>query len=231
MRIGLLACDFTPDEYLSVAGQYIDMFSVLFVEHEVTIVPYDAYQSRLPAAIDECDGYIISGSRSSVYEDQQWIDELERFIREAVGANVPMFGVCFGLHAMAEALGGTVEEFDGGWGGGVRTMIVNDQRHWMAEAADSVSLIVSHQDQIVALPEGAIRLGSSAHCENFLIEFTPRHVGIQGHPEIQVPFAEAIYRNYRETRGQIADEALTTLDRPTDSAQVVDWIWSLLSAQ
>jgi len=231
MRIGLLVCDFTPDEYLSVTGQYIDMFSVLFVEHDVAIVPYDAYRNELPKAVDECDGYIVSGSRSGVYEDEQWISDLEQFIRDAVAANVPMVGVCFGLHAMAEALGGTVEEFDGGWGGGVRTMTVSDQRAWMTGTAGSVSLIVSHQDQVIKLPEGAIRLGSTSYCENFLVEFTSRHVGIQGHPEIQVPFAEAIYRSYRETRGQIADEALATLDRPTDSARVVDWMWNLLSAQ
>jgi len=229
MRIGLLLSDFMPDEFRPVAGEYIDMFSGMLADHDVTLVPYDAYRQELPGTAGECDAYIISGSRSAVYQGDRWINDLKAFIREVVAEDVPMFGVCFGLQAMAEALGGTVEEFDGGWGGGVRTMRVSQQRPWMIEKSETVSLIMSHQDQVVALPERAVRLGSSRHCENFLVEFTPNHVGIQGHPEFTVPFAEAIYDSYRTTRGQAADEAITSLDRPTDSAVVVDWIRELLN--
>ena len=228
MRIGLLLSDFMPDEYLPISGEYVDMFAAMFSDHDVTLIPYDAYSRQLPATVNECDGYIISGSRSSVNDDEQWIEELKQVIREAVAADVPMFGVCFGLQAMAEALGGNVEEFAGGWGGGVSTMIIDEPRSWMAGAPASVSLIMSHEDQVVALPPGATRLGSSDHCENFLIEFAPRHVGIQGHPEFQTAFAEAIYRNYRDTRGQAADDAIATLNRPTDALLVARWMHLIL---
>lgn len=228
MRIGLLFSDFMPDEYLPIAGEYIDMYSVMFADHDVTLVPFDAYRQQLPGRVDDCDGYIISGSRSAVYDDDQWISELKEFIREAVQADVPMFGVCFGLQAMADALGGAVEKSEGGWGGGVKTMNVDDSRPWMTGDTDSISLIMSHDDQVIALPEGAIRLGSSAHCENFLVEFTPRHVGIQGHPEFRPPFAEAIYRNYRETRGAAADDAIASLGQATDAPLVAAWIRNVL---
>ncbi len=228
MRIGLLLCDFMPDELLPIAGEYVDMFSTMLTDHDVTLIPYDAYRQQLPDTVSTCDGYIITGSRSAVYDDEQWIDDLKAFIREVVDADVPMFGVCFGLQAMATALGGVVEEFDGGWGGGVHTMTVSESRTWMPDASDVVSLIMSHQDQVVALPEGATRLGSSAHCENFLVEFTPRHVGIQGHPEFPPPFAEAIYRSYQDIRGAAADDALASLDTPTDSSRVAEWVLAIL---
>lgn len=217
-----------PDEYLPIVGGYIDMFSAMLADQDVTLVPYDAYRQQLPDTVTACDGYIISGSRSAVYDDGQWISDLKSFIREAVDADVPMFGVCFGLQAIATALGGTVEPFDGGWIGGVRTMTVSERRSWMPAGSDSVSLIMSHQDQVMTLPDGATRLGSSNHCENFLVEFTPNHVGIQGHPEIRPPLAEAIYRDYRETRGAAADAALALLDQPTDAPLVVEWIRNIL---
>lgn len=229
LRVGLLLTDSVPADYLAISGEYVDMFEALFVDRDVTIVPYRANDRRLPDAVDECDGYLISGSRSSVYDQELWIDELKQFIRDAVARDVPIFGVCFGLQAMAEALGGNVEEFAGGWCGGVVTMTVDTPRSWMAPRQGDVSLIVSHKDQIVTLPAGATRLGSSSRCENFLVEFTPRHVGIQGHPELSPAFAAAVYRSRREKEGTAADDALATLGRPTDVPQVVEWMWNVIS--
>ena len=65
---------------------------------------------------------------------------------------------------------------------------------------------------------------------NYLVEFGPRHVGIQGHPEFRPTFAEAIYRSYRDRRGSLADDALASLDRPTDTPIVVDWMLNVLES-
>lgn len=230
MRIGLLLTDFVPDEYLEFGGEYVDLFAAMFVDQDVALVPYDTYRRELPDAVDECDGYLISGSRSSVLDDEPWIAEFKQFIRAAVAADVPMFGVCFGLQAMAEALGGSVEQFSGGWGGGVSTMTVDERRSWMGGESTSVSLIMSHGDQVVELPEGATCLGSSDRCENFLVEFTPRHVGIQGHPELLRSFAAAVYEDRRDKEGEAADQALATLDQRTDERLVAGWILNVLES-
>jgi GMP synthase-like glutamine amidotransferase len=224
MRIGLLLCDFMPDEYAAVAGSYEEMFSTLFSGCDVALIPFEAYDGQLPNDPTECDGYIISGSRASVYDDERWIRNLERFIRETADHSVPVFGVCFGLQVMAQAFGGAVEKASGGWGGGVRTMVVGERREWMADDTEAVSLIMSHEDQVVALSTGASALGSSDHCANFLVEFTPRHIGIQGHPEFEPPFAEAVYANRSDVYGGLVDEALVSLGQPTDSETVVSWI-------
>lgn len=217
------------DEHLPIAGEYIEMFSAMFSDHEVTLAPFDAYRMQLPETVDACDGYVISGSRSGAYDDKRWIGELMAFIREAVREDVPMVGVCFGHQVMAAALGGTVERFDGGWGGGVRTMTVTSSRPWMSGSPEKLSLIMSHDDQVTKLPDGANLIGSSDHCENFLVEFTPHHVGIQGHPEFSRPFAAAIYNGCRETRGAAADDALATLAHPTDASLVAGWIHNVIA--
>ena len=224
MRIGLLLCDSMPDEYLPIAGKYVAMFSGMFHNRAVTMTPFDAHRGELPDSPLECDGYVISGSRASVYEDEQWIRELEAFIRDSVNASAPIFGVCFGLQVMATALGGTVEKFHGGWGVGVHDMNTIRSRPWMKNSHDSVSLIMSHQDQITRLPERASILGSSDHCENYLVEFTAIHVGIQGHPEFGVPFAEANYSKRREQPGDLFDRAVESLRLHTDGGLVASWI-------
>ncbi len=225
--IGVLLCDGLPDEYLPIAGDYMAMFSLMFRERDVALVPFETYNGRLPDGPRECDGYVISGSRVSVYHDEQWIRDLETFIRDSVRDSVPIFGVCFGLQVMATALGGTVQKSRRGWGVGVHTMTVGEERSWMEPAVDTVSLIMSHQDQVTCLPERATVVGSSDHCEKFLVEFTPIHVGIQGHPEFRAPFAEAIYSDRPKELGELAAGAVASLETPTDAARMADWAMAI----
>ena len=226
MRIGLLLCDSVPAADLEVAGDYRQMFSSLLDDEN--IVAFNAFLGDLPESVTSCGGYLISGSRSAVYQDERWIRDLEVFIRVAAEASIPMFGVCFGLQVIATALGGVVERSERGWGGGVHTMRVLGRRPWIADSMESVSLIMSHQDQVVQLPTGASRVGSSDHCPNFLVEFAPGVVGIQGHPEFEVPFGSTIYRNQREQYGTLVDDAIASLVQPTDSRAVAGWIRAIL---
>ena len=226
MRIGLLICDTVPDSDLSVAGDYSEMFSSLLDDEN--LVPFNVHRGELPESVTSCDAYLISGARSAVYVDERWIRDLEAFIRGAIEASIPIFGICFGLQVIATALGGVVEKSERGWGGGVHMMKVLERRPWIDNSTGSVSLITSHQDQVVMLPPGASVVGSSDHCPNFLVEFAPGVVGIQGHPEFEAPFAGAIYSNQRELYGTLVDEAIASLSQSTDSQAVAMWIRAIL---
>jgi GMP synthase (glutamine-hydrolysing) len=230
MRVGLLLCDHVAHEYHQIAGDYDEMFAAMLEDKDVELVSYDARNGRFPVDPAECDGYLISGSRASVYEEEQWIRDLEEFVRVSVEASAPIFGVCFGLQVMATALGGTVEKSDRGWAVGVHTMTVRERRPWMDPGVEVVSLIMSHQDQVVQLPTGAVVLGSSEHCDNYLVEFAPRYVGIQGHPEFTAPFARVIYANRREQLGGLTEPAIASLDSPTDASVVVDWVLAMFDS-
>jgi len=221
MRIGLLMCDHVSDEFRQIAGDYYEMFGSIFEDRDTRLIAYDVRNGQFPNDPAECDAFLISGSRASVYDDEQWIRRLEGFVRNLVEASVPIFGVCFGLQVMATALGGIVEKSRNGWGVGVHDMTICRARPWMGDRVSPVSLILSHQDQITQLPLRASVLGSSDHCENFLVEFTRIHVGIQGHPEFTARFAEAIYRDRREHLGELIETA--------DTARVVDWILAVFA--
>lgn len=229
MRVGLLQCDHVRDEYQAISGDYNDMFGALLEDFDWTLVVYDAQAGQLPADPHECDGYVISGSAASVYDEEAWIRDLEEFVRRAIGEEVPMFGVCFGLQLMATALGGTVEKSDRGWGVGVHTAIVDVASDWMEPGAGSVSLIMSHKDQVTELPNGARVLGSSEHCHNYLVQFSPSSVGVQGHPEFTPAYAGALLTHRRPLLGDLTDPAISSLESATDSSTVAAWIHQLLT--
>jgi len=73
----------------------------------------------LPSLAD-FDAAIVMGSPWSVRSPEvaPWVDDLLGLLRDAVDAEVPVLGVCFGAQAFAEALGGKVFRASGtevGW--------------------------------------------------------------------------------------------------------------------
>jgi hypothetical protein len=54
---------------------------------------------------------------------------LEDFIRAAYAAHVPMVGICFGHQIIAQAMGGKVEKYAGGWSVGPTEYDFGDQSY------------------------------------------------------------------------------------------------------
>ena len=63
-----------------------------------------------PPVLDGFDAIVVTGAPWSVYgeEVRPWIDGLLERFRQAVAADVPVLGICFGAQAFAEANGGWV---------------------------------------------------------------------------------------------------------------------------
>src|SRR5690606_38049494 len=81
--IGLLECDHVRPEFLSIAGDYRDMFPNLF--HDVAphyqFRFYDVVNGSFPEKASDCDAYLSTGSSFSVYENVPWIHQLADFVR------------------------------------------------------------------------------------------------------------------------------------------------------
>ena len=90
-----------------------------------------AAQGQLPGNLDECDVWMVSGSRHSAYDDEPWISNLSDLIATAVRQGRPLAGICFGHQLAALALGGEVQRADAGWGVGGRTFEVVNPAPWM----------------------------------------------------------------------------------------------------
>lgn len=225
MKLGLLLCDHTMESVRDIAGDYDAMFANwLPAEWKV----YDLQQGQQPQDLNECDAYITTGSKASVYDDEPWIHQFAALTQRIHAAGVPFVGVCFGHQMMGHALGGRVAKSPNGWGIGVHTFAISRHESWMQPTADSVSLLMSCQDQVLDLPPGAEVLGGNAHCPVGMFRMG-RMLGIQGHPEFTPAYAEALLQLRRERIGAApVDKALATLHQPLSTALLARWAEAFL---
>ena len=63
---------------------------------------------------------------------------------------------------------------------------------YMQPQANTIDVMVFHQDQVVQLPEGARVLASSEFCPNYMVQYNPHMLSIQGHPEFNTQMVEGV---------------------------------------
>ena len=117
LTIGILLTDHVLEDLQIQHGDQDDFYYKLFkeVDTDIKLKIYDVTVSDYPESINECDGYLITGSKLSVYDDVQWIRDLETYIHLLHSKKKALLGVCFGHQLIAKALGGEVRKADKGW--------------------------------------------------------------------------------------------------------------------
>lgn len=178
------------------------------------------------------DAILITGSPAGVYDDTPWMTPLMEFIRAAAKARTPQVGICFGHQAVADALGAHVAKSDKGWGIGRHVYDVLAPQAWMGAAPpETFSLGVSHQDQVLSLPPGAIQVGRNGFCDYAALAYPDANaISFQGHPEYSPGFSCALYGVRKGTRlsVELVEEAERSFDAPLDNDVVGQWIAAFL---
>jgi GMP synthase-like glutamine amidotransferase len=231
MRLGILKTDAVRPEWVPEFGEYPDMFIALLqqVDPELEFRVYDVEQGEYPADIDEVDAYLITGSKSSVYEDKPWISALMDFVRELDRRRKKLVGICFGHQLVAQALGGKTEKSPRGWGVGLHTYHFNEAPGWHDKGELDFGILASHQDQVVTNAEGARVLASSEFCENAVCQIGDHILTFQGHPEFVPGYSREIMGFRREMIGEsVYTEGMASLARAPQSERVARWILSFL---
>ena len=232
LRIGLLVCDCVLPELLPIAGSYQDMFIALFAGRpEIELQPYDLLSGEYPDDPAECDGWISTGSKWSVSDEEPWIRWLAGFVRRLYEQRSPHVGVCFGSQMIAHALEGEVTVQAAGWGVGVADTEVTEQAEWMVPRRDSYYTVVSYQDQITKLPPDSQVLASTDHCPVSMFTTGDHFLGIGGHPEIPLLYIRALIESRRGggIPEETADSGLISLENTPDSSLLRDWMAEFLS--
>ncbi len=227
MQIGLLQCDHVADHLQSIGGDYPEMFQELLPDIKLHV--YDVTQNRFPATVDECEAYLTTGSKYSVYDDLPWIHRLKALVQEIHVDNKYYIGVCFGHQLLAEALGGQVLKGDQGWCVGIHPFTVAERQPWMVPFQDPVHLIMSCQDQVQVMPENARLLAKSPDCPVGMFCVGDRMLGIQGHPEFSPEYARALMIGRVAKIGQEKTEkGLASLEKMPDALVVAQWMMHFL---
>ncbi|MDZ7643231.1 MAG: glutamine-hydrolyzing GMP synthase [Woeseiaceae bacterium] len=147
------------------------------------IHPWDMSDAAITAFAPA--GIVLSGGPESVN-----LDDPPRVADAVFSLGVPVFGICYGMQAMAAALGGRVEgsaerEF------GYAEIVPGESNlfHGLSDAGEGVPPVLkvwmSHGDRVAELPEGFVATGRSDNSPYAAMEDSERrYYGLQFHPEV-----------------------------------------------
>ena len=141
------------------------------VPHTITAAEVSA---KNPGAI------VLSGGPSSVYEDGA--PSLDLAILKL---GIPIFGICYGFQAMANALGGTVTKTGLREFGGTELTVIAPGALFAGLPA-TANVWMSHGDCVSVAPDGFIISATSAGAPVAAFENAERRMaGVQYHPEVR----------------------------------------------
>jgi GMP synthase (glutamine-hydrolysing) len=133
-------------------------------------------------------GIILSGSHASAYDDSSL-----KVPAEVFSAGVPVLGICYGMQAMAQQLGGEVSYADHREFGYAEvrarghTLLLKDIDDFTTpEGHGMLKVWMSHGDQVTRLPEGFKVMASTASCPIAgMADEARKFYAVQFHPEFQ----------------------------------------------
>ncbi|MDD1783352.1 type 1 glutamine amidotransferase [Enterovibrio sp. ZSDZ35] len=214
--VGILLCDDHYEDSIPVYGHYDDAFKRLLSIDEIDVTQtYKCFLGEFPSQPEECDVWVITGSKWSAYDNDPWIETLATFIRLCDKHHHPLLGICFGHQIIHSALGGTVEKSHKGWGMGLYALDVTEKgRHLFAPYDPaSLSLLAVHQDQVVAAANSFTTIASSDFCPQAMTMKGSQILTMQCHPEFTAPFIIQLLERLREKAG---DEKVNSARRTVE---------------
>jgi GMP synthase (glutamine-hydrolysing) len=140
------------------------------------VVPHTATVEEIKAK--DPQAVVLSGGPASVYADGA--PQLDPALFDL---GVPVFGICYGFQAMAQALGGTVAHTGTSEYGRTELKVDRGELHSGLPATQPVWM--SHGDAVTVAPEGFEVVATSAGAPVAAFEDRARRLaGVQYHPEV-----------------------------------------------
>lgn len=231
MKLAIIETGHVDVELRRYFGSYAEMFETWLrsVEPDLEFVHCDPLSGQISQLHTHCDGYVLTGSSSSVLDSDPWIVALRGFARDAHSCGRKLVGVCFGHQLLAQALGGTVQRASGGWALGTMLSEVHRRKAWMTPERAHFRLLVAHRDQVVSLPPHAECLAGNEFCRYGVVQHSENAISLQGHPEHAWQYTAALIERTRDDLpSEVYEKAMQTVKMPADSDLIARWVLKFL---
>ncbi|MFP6561830.1 glutamine amidotransferase [Paraburkholderia sp. B3] len=196
--LAIFKLDSTFPELSAAAGDFEDWFQQAVIDHGM---PVQIWNARGEGALPEpaaLAGVILTGSACMVTARQPWSERLRLWLRQAVGAGLPVLGVRYGHQLLADALGGCVAARPEGAEVGTISVgrhAISDNDPLFAGLPQQFFAQSVHWQSVMRLPEQAVLLAGSEADPHQAYRVGENAWGVQFHPE----FPMAAMRFYIET--------------------------------
>jgi GMP synthase (glutamine-hydrolysing) A subunit len=137
------------------------------------VIPHTATVEQIKAR--DPQAVVLSGGPASVYADGA-----PRLDPALFDLGVPVFGICYGFQAMAQALGGTVAHTGASEYGRTELKVVGGELH--SGLPDTQPVWMSHGDAVTAAPAGFEVAGPARGAPVPRSRTGPAAGGVQYHP-------------------------------------------------
>jgi GMP synthase (glutamine-hydrolysing) len=209
---------------IDFGSQYSQLIARRVREHQVysELVPWNASPDRLKTLNPR--GYILSGGPDSIYEEQA--PQIPTHVLES---GKPILGICYGMQALTQALGGRVaasseREY------GLTHLSISQINPLISPGQHPVWM--SHGDRIESLPAGFSTLGTTDSSPFAAMGDEERsYYGVQFHPEVHhTPIGAEILRRFAVgicgakptwTPDSIISESVTRIQSQVGKARVL----------
>ncbi|WP_255169389.1 type 1 glutamine amidotransferase [Natrononativus amylolyticus] len=177
-------------------------------ELDGSLAEYDVTGGSIPETY-AFDAVVITGSRSSVYWNESWIEPTKDWVAEAIDRGLPCLGICWGHQLLADVLGGTVEDM-GAYEVGYSEIEHTGESRLFEGIDTAFTAFTSHSDEVSALPAGAEPLAENRYSNHGFRK--GRVFGVQFHPEY----------DQKTARDLVHEKELTTERRDSVLAEITD---------
>jgi GMP synthase-like glutamine amidotransferase len=189
------------DTYVSYGAMTETMFAAAGVPWRFD--RFNTTRGEYPESFDAYDAVLLTGSRADSFSSEPWVQALRERTTELLKQRKKLLGICFGHQLIAYCLGAEVGRAPQGWAMGRMDYdwvgptplkpVANDAR---------LSLLASHQDQVLTLPDGATLVARSDFCPIAAYSIDDRVFCVQPHPEFVAAYTAYLLETRRALVGE-----------------------------
>ncbi|MBJ9975691.1 amidotransferase [Pseudomonas sp. S75] len=227
LRICILETDVLRPELTAQYQGYGRMFEQLFSRQPIAaeFCVYNVMNGDYPPEDESFDAYLVTGSKADSFGSDPWIQTLKAYLLKLHARGEKLLGVCFGHQLLALVLGGKAERADRGWGLGTHRYRLAAHAPGMDPEVKELTLLISHQDQVTQLPEGATLIASSDFCPNAAYHIGDQVLCFQGHPEFVHDYSRALLDARQDRLGnEVYNQAVASLSTAHQGDLVGEWM-------